>query len=150
MDALLYCMGDEYESVHSFGANSSNKDFALYEYSSSSVSIIKFKNGAVGKVASVIDCLQPYYFRFHLIGSEGTLLDNKFYSTKLKSLDKNRWSELSMKMLDSGDVTDHPYQVQFEVFFNAIDEGREMPLTSLKDALKTHKLIFESDKAMGS
>ena len=150
MDALLYCMGDEYESVHSFGANSSNKDFALYEYPSSSVSIIKFKNGAVGKVASVIDCLQPYYFRFHLIGSEGTLLDNKFYSTKLKSLDKNRWSELSMKMLDSGDVTDHPYQVQFEVFFNAIDEGREMPLTSLKDALKTHKLIFESDKAMGS
>lgn len=150
MDALLYCMGNEYESVHSFGANSSNKDFALYEYSSSSVSIIKFKNGAVGKVASVIDCLQPYYFRFHLIGSEGTLLDNKFYSTKLKSLDKNRWSELSMKMLDSGDVTDHPYQVQFEVFFNAIDKGREMPLTSLKDALKTHKLIFESDKAMGS
>ncbi len=150
MDALLYCMGDEYESVHSFGANSSNKDFALYEYPSSSVSIIKFKNGAVGKVASVIDCLQPYYFRFHLIGSEGTLLDNKFYSTKLKSLDKNRWSELSMKLLDSGDVTDHPYQVQFEVFFNAIDEGKEMPLTSLKDALKTHKLIFESDKAMGS
>ena len=150
MDALLYCMGDEYESVHSFGANSSNKDFALYEYPSSSVSIIKFKNGAVGKVASVIDCLQPYYFRFHLIGSEGTLLDNKFYSTKLKSLDKNRWSELSMKLLDSGDVTDHPYQVQFEAFFNAIDEGKEMPLTSLKDALKTHKLIFESDKAMGS
>jgi hypothetical protein len=40
--------------------------------------------------------------------------------------------------------------VQFEAFFNAIDEGKEMPLTSLKDALKTHKLIFESDKAMGS
>ncbi|MGI6571881.1 MAG: Gfo/Idh/MocA family protein [Fermentimonas sp.] len=146
MDALLFCMGDDYDSVHSFGTNSSNKDFALYEYPSTTVSIIKFKNGSVGKVASVIDCLQPYYFRFHLIGSEGTLLDNKFYSTKLRSLNKNKWSELSMKMLDSGDVADHPYQVQFEAFFNAIAEDREMPLTSLNDALKAHRLIFEADK----
>jgi predicted dehydrogenase len=148
MDALLLCMGDDYDSVQSFATNSSNKDFAKYEYPTTSVSIIKFKDGSVGKVASVIDCLQPYYFHFHLVGSEGSLLDNKFYSTKLKSLNKNKWSELSMKMLDSGDVTDHPYQVQFEAFFNAIEENREMPLTSLNDALKTHKLIFEADKSV--
>ena len=126
---------------------SSNKNFAKYEYPTSSVSIIKFKNGSVGKVASIIDCLQPYYFHFHLVGSEGTLLDNKFYSTKLGCLDKNRWSELSMKLLDSGDVSDHPYQVQFETFFKALYEGKEMPLTSLADALKTHELIFAADKS---
>ena len=111
------------------------------------LSIIKFRNGTVGKVASVIDCLQPYYFHFHLVGSEGSLLDNKFYSTKLGGLNKNKWSELSMKMLDSGDVSDHPYQVQFEAFFKAVDEGKEMPLTSLADALKTHELVFAADKS---
>jgi predicted dehydrogenase len=147
MDALLLCMGSEFETVSSYSTFSANKDFAKYEYPSSSVSIIKFKNGAIGKVASIIDCLQPYYFHFHLVGSEGSLLDNKFYSTRYSSLNKNKWSELSMKMLDSGDVSDHPYQVQFEAFFNSIDEGREMPLTSLAEALKTHELIFAADNS---
>lgn len=109
LDALLLCMGSEFETVRSYSSYSSNNDFARYEYPTSSVSIIKFRNGAIGKVASIIDCLQPYYFHFHLVGSEGSLLDNKFYSTKLGSLDKNKWSELSMKMLDSGDVSDHLY-----------------------------------------
>jgi predicted dehydrogenase len=147
MDALLLCMGSEFDSVTSYSASSSNDGFARYEYPTSSVSIIKFKNGAVGKVASVIDCLQPYYFHFHLVGSEGTLLDNKFYSAKLPGLNRNKWSELSVKMLDSGDVSDHPYQAQFEAFFKAIEEDRQMPLTSLADALKTHEVIFAADKS---
>jgi predicted dehydrogenase len=147
MDALLLCMGSEFETVSSYSSYSENKDFAQYEYPTSSVSIVKFKNGAIGKVASVIDCLQPYYFHFHLVGSEGSLLDNKFYSTKFTGLNKNKWSELSMKMLDSGDVSDHPYQAQFEAFFLAVEEGKEMPLTSLADALKTHELIFAADKS---
>ncbi len=146
MDALLLCMGSEFESVSSFASYSENKDFTSYQYPTSSVSIVKFKNGAVGKTASVIDCLQPYYFHFHLVGSEGSLLDNKYYSTKVPGLYKNNWTELPMKMLDSGDVSDHPYQAQFEAFFNALNAGVEMPLTSLSDALKTHELIFAADK----
>jgi len=147
MDALLLCMGSEFDIVQSYSSYSANEDFAQYEYPTSSVSIIKFKNGSVGKVASVIDCLQPYYFHFHLVGSEGSLLDNKFYSTKFAGMNKNKWSELSMKMLDSGDVSDHPYQVQFEAFFTALAEDKEMPLTNLAEALKTHQLIFAADKS---
>ncbi len=147
LDALLLCIGSEFESVSSFATYSDNKDFAPYEYPTSSVSIVKFKNGAVGKTASVIDCLQPYYFHFHLVGSDGSLLDNKYYSTKVPGLDKNNWTEIPMKMLDSGDVSDHPYLAQFEAFFKALDEGREMPLTSLSEALKTHKLIFAADES---
>jgi predicted dehydrogenase len=147
MDALLLCMDSEFDSVTSYAAYSQNEDFAKYEYPTSSVSIIKFKNGSVGKVASVIDCLQPYYFHFHLVGSEGSLLDNKYYSSKLTGMDKNKWTELSMKLLDSGDVSDHPYQIQFEAFFKALDEDMEMPLTNLAEALKTHQLIFAADKS---
>ena len=101
----------------------------------------------MGKVASVIDCLQPYYFHTHLVGSEGSLLDNRFHSMKLNGLNKNKWSELSMKMLDSGDVSDHPYQTQFEAFFTALDAGEEMPLTSLAHALRTHEVIFAADSS---
>jgi predicted dehydrogenase len=52
-----------------------------------------------------------------------------------------------MKLLDSGDVTDHPYQTQFEAFFTALDQGRDMPLTSLGDALKSHEIIFAADRS---
>ncbi len=101
----------------------------------------------VGKVASVIDCLQPYYFRVHLVGSEGTLLDNKFYSSNLGGLNKSEWSQLSMKLLDSGDVSDHPYQTQFEAFFNALNHNEEMPYTTLNHALRTHEIIFAADNS---
>jgi predicted dehydrogenase len=145
LDALVLCMGHEIDKVSSFTTSSANHDFARYEYPTTSVTILKFKDGRVGKVASVIDCLQPYYFHIHLVGSEGSLLDNKFYSTKFGGLNKGKWSELSMKMLDSGDVTDHPYQTQFEAFFLSLNENREMPLTSLSEALKTHEIIFAAD-----
>ena len=86
--------------------------------------ILKFVNGSVGKCAAVVDCLQPYYFHTHLVGSDGSILDNKFHSQKLAGLNRHAWSELSMKLLDSGDVGDHPYQTQFQAFFDALDEGK--------------------------
>jgi hypothetical protein len=95
-------------------------------------------------VASCIDCLQPYYFHTHLVGSEGSLLDNKFHTSKLKT-NQDKWSHLAMKLLDSGDVSDHPYQTQFEAFFQALDRGEEMPLTGLREAARTHAVIFAAD-----
>ena len=72
----------------------------------------------------MVDCLQPYYFHTHLVGSEGCILDNKFHSQKLAGLNRHAWSQLSMKMLDSGDVSDHPYQTQFQAFFDALENGK--------------------------
>ena len=144
MDALLLCMGSEVENVTSHSTMSANAVFAQYKYPTTSVSILRFKNGSLGKVASVIDCLQPYYFHTHLVGSEGSLLDHKFHSTKLGT-NKHKWSELSMKMLDSGDVSDHPYLSQFQAFFDAIDAGKEMPLTSLETAMKSHRAVLAAD-----
>jgi predicted dehydrogenase len=144
MDALLLCMDGEVDEVFSYGTNSTNPTFAAYEYPSSTVTVLKFKDGKVGKVASVIDCWQPYYFHTHLVGAEGSLLDNKFHSNLL-GLGRQTWSELSFKPVDSGDVTDHPYQTQFDAFFAALENGREMPLTNLAEAVRTHEVIFAAD-----
>ncbi len=147
LDALLLCMGGEVEEVTSYATQSKNPIFAAYEYQTSSTSLLRFKGGAVGKCAAVVDCLQPYYFHTHLVGSEGSILDNKFHSQKLGGLNKNSWSQLSMKMLDSGDVSDHPYQTQFQAFFDALDAGKDMPLTSFSDAFKSHRVIAAADRS---
>jgi len=146
LDALLLCLGDDVVEVTSYDTKSRSKIFVPYEYTTTSVSLLKFKSGAVGKCAAVVDCLQPYYFHTHLVGSEGSLLDNKFHSMKLQT-NKHAWSSLAMKMLDSGDVSDHPYQTQFEAFFKALDKGKEMPLTRFADAARTHEVIFAADSS---
>ena len=91
----------------------------------------------------MIDCLQPYYFHTHLVGSEGAF-DHRL-QRRLGGLDKSKWTELSMKRLDSGDVSDHPYQTQFEAFFASVRRKRPMPLTDIKDALRTHQILFAAD-----
>jgi predicted dehydrogenase len=147
LDALLLCMGSDVEEVTSYATQSVNPIFKAYEYQTSSTSILKFKNGALGKCAAIVDCLQPYYFHTHLVGSEGSLLDSKFHSQKLAGLNRAAWSQLSMKMLDSGDVADHPYQTQFQAFFDALDRGEEMPLTSFADGFATHRIIAAADRS---
>lgn len=147
LDALLLCLGNEVVEVTSYDTKSQSRIFRPYEYMTTSVTILKFKNGAVGKCAAVVDCLQPYYFHTHLVGSEGSLLDNKFHSNKLGGLNRHKWSELSMKMLDSGDVSDHPYLTQFQAFFDALDTGKAMPLTSLEEAVRSHEIIFAADQS---
>lgn len=146
LDALLLCMGSDVVEVMSAGTKSAAKAFRPYEYASTSVTILKFKNGSLGKCTASIDCLQPYYFHTHLVGSKGSLLDNKFHSTDLHT-GKEGWNTLSFKPLDSGDVSDHPYQKQFEAFFTALAAGREMPLTSLREAARTHQVLFAADRS---
>ena len=147
LDALLLCLGGEVEEVTSYATQSAHPTFAAYEYPTCATSLLRFASGAVGKCAAVVDCFQPYYFHTHLVGSEGSILDNKFHSQKLPGLDKGAWSQLSLKMLDSGDVSDHPYQTQFQAFFDALDAGKDMPLSSFADAFQTHRVIAAADKS---
>jgi len=145
MDILLLCLGGDVEEVCTYSTRSANPVFETYEFPSTTVTMLKFKDGKLGKVAAVIDCLQPYYFHTHLVGSEGSLLDDKVYSTALDNPAGKQWSLQAYKPVDSGDVADHPYQAEFDCFFEAIRTGRDMPLTGLADAVRTHEVIFAAD-----
>ena len=147
MDILLFCLGSDVESVFTAATQSRHPVFKKYEYPTTTVTTLQFKSGRVGKVASVIDCWQPYYFHTHLVGSEGSLLDNRFHSNTIHGLNKHAWSQLSFTPVDSGDVADHPYRTQFQAFFDALERGEEMPHTSLADAARTHEVIFAADRS---
>lgn len=146
LDALLLCMGSEVEEVTAYSSQSTNEIFQKYEYPTTTVTMLKFKNGAAGKCSSVIDCQQPYYFHTHLCGSEGSILDNKLYSSKLHLRDKT-WTELPVALADSGDVADHPYHDQFQAFFDALDREETMPLTSYEEAFQTFRVLFAADQS---
>jgi predicted dehydrogenase len=145
LDGLLFFMDDAVEEVTSYATRSRSAVFAPYEYLTTTTTLLKFRSGKVGKVASCVDCLQPYYFHIHLVGSEGSLLDNRIYSARLQGMDRSRWSALETALIDSGDVRDHPYQPQFQAFVDSIRQNQTMPLTDLETALETHRVIFAAD-----
>ncbi len=147
LDALLFFVDAKVEEVTSYGSKSRSEDFEPYEYDSTSVTILKFDDGRIGKVASSIDCYQPYYFHIHLVGSAGSLLDNRIYSAKLPGMIKEKWSTLETYPIDSGDVNDHPYQPQFQAFVDSIEKGEAMPLTDFDTAFESHRVIFAADRS---
>ena len=147
MDLLLWYMDSEVEEVTSYSTSTDNEMFDPYEYDTTSTTLLKFADGSVGKVASVLDTLQPYYFRMHLVGSQGTVLDDKFYSEKLDGLDRDDWSEFGVPLVDSGDVAHHPYLPQFQAFVDALNEGETMPRTDFDTAFESHRVIYAADRS---
>lgn len=147
LDLLLWYMGGEVEVVTSYSTKSKSEVFAPYEYDTTSVTLLKFSDGRLGKVASVIDCLQPYYFHIQLNGSEGSLLDDKFYSSCLEGTSKERWSQLGVPLVDSGDVDDHTYLPQFQSFVDSIGQGKPMEWTNFDEALTSHKVAYAADRS---
>lgn len=145
LDLLLWFMDGEVEQVTSYSHRSSNEIFGPYEYDTTSVTLLRFNDGRLGKVASVVDCLQPYYFHIHLVGSQGSLLDDQFYSARLKGLSKDRWSRVAAPLIDSGDVEDHPYLEQFQAFADSLRGNEPMPLTDFETAFASHRVVFAAD-----
>ena len=52
-----------------------------------------------------------------------------------------------MKPLDSGDVSDHPYQSQFEAFFKALAQGTGNAAHQPGGSGQDPRVIFAADKS---
>ena len=107
--------------------------------------LVKFKGGdVIGKVASVTDCRQPYVYNVNIVGSEGSIVNDRFHSKKIEGL--NGWCNLDVDLIDSGDVSKHPYDEQFGHFAECLDHGKD-PHNNLRSAFESHRVIFAADKS---
>ena len=146
LDIMLYLLNMEVEEVFSYSTTNPHEVYKPYEYDTTSVTLLKFKNNrTLGKVASVIDCMQPYVFNMNIVGSHGSIKNNKFYSKKIDGLLEN-WSTLDVMLVDSGDVAHHSYNEQFKHFAECLDARKETR-NNLKSAFETHRVIFAADKS---
>jgi len=55
LDALLLCLGTDVKEVTSYETRSKSKIFEPYEYATSSITLLKFKSGRIGKCAAIVD-----------------------------------------------------------------------------------------------
>lgn len=143
VDALRWFMGGEVEEVTQYSTFGGGESFKDYEYDPTSMTICKFADGRIGKVASSIECVQPYVFNINLVGTHGTIKNNRLYS-KTKFPGQTTWVEIPTVLPDSGDVSHHPFVHEVDHLVECIRSGKESH-TNVADAYKSHLICFAAD-----
>lgn len=109
------------------------------EYDGLEAVLIRFSNGALGKVTVNADCIMPYAFPIRIFGDRGTVMDNRVWSHKYPG--QSDWIELPAIRPDSSDVRHHPFQGEIDHFVECVLSGRESHC-NLEDAALTHEIVF--------
>ena len=143
LDALRYFMGGDVVEVTQYATDIKGDDFKEYEYAPTTVTLLKFSDGRIGKVASCIACRQPYVFNINLVGEHGTINNNKIFSTT-KYPGQTHWTEVPTILPDSGDVTHHPFSGEAVHLLDCIEQGVESHC-NVADAYTTHEIVLAAD-----
>lgn len=146
IDAMRWFAGVDNDVVEVMAMSTphkgTNKD---WEYDTSIAVICKFADGTIGKCASILDCTMPYQFNIDVIGTRGTIRDNRVWSEELYP-GQTGWAVTPTILPDSGDVAHHPFTGQIGALAAAILDNKPV-LPDINDALKTHELIFAADES---
>lgn len=145
LDAIRWFMGGEVTEVSQYTTRGDGEAFKAYEYAPTTVTLMQFADGRIGKCASCIECVQPYVFNINLVGTEGTIKNNQFYSKKLYP-GQTSWTSVPTILPDSGDVTHHPFTPQIDHFIDCIRNNVESHC-NIADAYKTHEVVFAADQS---
>jgi predicted dehydrogenase len=146
LDALIWLLGSEVEAVSALSATS-RRNPLKYEYDTNSVAILRFQSGAIGKVATSIECRQPYLFPILVQGDKGTVWNDQVSSLDWPGLGKGEWARIPAAMPDSGDVGDHPYLGQLQHFVDCIRDGGR-PHNDLASCAHSHDVMFAIQDAI--
>jgi predicted dehydrogenase len=142
VDILRY-VGGEIVEVSAFSAPKRiNPDF---EYDPVIVASVRFANGAVGKLSTILDADTPYIFNTRLFGTEGSILNNEVYSSKHYPGSLGYWSFPTIEP-DSADVTHHPFKEEIEHFLDCIEQDVESH-ASIHDTWRSMAVCFAMDES---
>lgn len=142
VDSLRWLGGEVVEvSAFSTGAKK-NLD---YTYDPVTVASVKFENGAVGKLSTVLDGETPYIFNTRFFGTDGTIQNNRVYSSVHYPGALDYWSFPTIEP-DSGDVTHHPFVPEINHFLECIDNDVESH-ASIHDTYKSMAVCFAIDQS---
>jgi len=140
VDLARYLMGSDIVEVTALGFT----DVPDMKQLPNQAALVRFANGKVGKISACVEQWMPYQFNVDLLGTEGGLRDNRFYSRKLPGvLD---WATFPTILPNSGAVSHHPFQGEIDHFIACIQEGKESHV-NVRDAVNTHKAIFAIDQS---
>jgi predicted dehydrogenase len=142
VDALRWLAGDEVEEVSAF----SNNQKGQFEYDANVVAVMRFRSGILGKTSALFDAEMPYQFNLDLAGTEGTIRDNRVWSTRLFP-GQTSWTTITTILPDSADVYHHPFDAEIDHFVECILGDRESHC-NIADAFRSHELCLAIDRSI--
>lgn len=143
VDAIRWFAGQEIVEVAAFANNIKGN----FEYDANVVAILRFQDGAIGKTSALFDAEMPYQFNIDLVGTEGTLRDNRLWSKKLLP-GQTGWTTMQTILPDSGAVEHHPFDAEVNHLVDCILQNRESHC-SIADAYRTHEVCMAIDRSIG-
>ncbi len=87
----------------------------------------------------------PYQFNVDLVGTKGTLRDNRVWSKSLLP-GQNDWTTMAAIAPNSGDVLHHPFQGEIDHLVDSIRDGRDSHC-NMADAYLSHELCMAIDRS---
>jgi predicted dehydrogenase len=145
LDALRWFMGGEVSEVFQYSTRGGGTSYSDYEYDPTSCTLVRFADGRTGKVASCIESTQPYEFAIHLVGTQGSIRNNRIFS-KPKYPGQTDWVTVPTVLPDSGDVRHHPFTPEVAHLVECIRTNTESH-ANIEDAFKTHEICFAADRS---
>lgn len=109
------------------------------EYDGLELALVRFDNGATGKICVNAECIMPYRFPLRIFGDRGTIMDNRVWSHKFPG--QTDWVQLPTVLPDSASVTHHPFQAEIDHLVDCV-LGDHRSHCDLNDAVKTHEIVF--------
>ncbi|MBM3211133.1 Gfo/Idh/MocA family oxidoreductase [Candidatus Poribacteria bacterium] len=140
IDAIRWFVGSEVIEVTAYSTRGHRQDF---EYEPSVVAILKFANGAIGKVGCSFEIDMPYVFNVFVHGTKGSVRNEKLYCLS-KFPGQKGFITIPTIMPDSGDVSHHPFQGEIDHLVDCILKNEESHV-NLDDAIKTHEVALAID-----
>lgn len=140
VDAVRQFMPSEVDEVMCYAGSFTGQ----MDYDATQALLLHFKDGTIGKITSIIEGNMPYSFTVRLHGTKGTLVQNRFYSEI--SDGQTDWAEIPTIMPDTAEVTHHPFQGEMDHFVDCILHDKT-PMPDIKDAVKTHEIIFAAEQS---
>lgn len=149
VDAMRYFMDDKVVEVTAYSTRSDEPPFDQIEYDPTIVALCKWGSGAVTKIACTFECNCPYMFDILLMGTKGTIRDNRYYGDKCLGTfghpeigqGQYDWVTWPTILPDSGDVSHHPFQGEIDHMVECIRNGTESHV-NIADAYETHEICI--------
>ena len=110
-----------------------------YDYPPVETAQVQFANGAKGVFSCSLTGFVPYTANTHIIGEDGTILNDRFYLRRFK--EQKEFFQVDTGVKKTGDVYGHPFPQIVDHFITCLKEDRDSE-HNVASAVNSHKACF--------
>jgi len=139
LDAVRWLLGGaRVVEVFAYGTNFAFPD---WDHDPTTLAVMRLENGAVCKLASTLEPCAPYLLRVELLGTEGTIRNNRLYVRRWRG--QHDYTEIPTDVPGMG-VLDQAMRQEFGHLIECVDKNVESH-ANLADAIRTHEALMAVD-----